>query len=100
MLFVSSIRWILRNRCTSLASIVFLQISQFLPELKWLSLQIRRHFPLSKNKYVCAGRNFLFISKGLSDLQGATEDETLDDFRLRYGFVSKAPNLSSLGSLS
>ena len=99
MLFVSSIRWILRNRCTSLASIVFLQISQFLPELKWLSLQIRRHFPLSKNKYFCAGRNFLFISKGLSDLQGATEDETLDHFRLRYGFVSKAPNLSNFGSL-
>ena len=59
-----------------------------------------RHFPLSKNKYVCAGRNFVFISKGLSDLQGATEDETLDDFRLRYGFVSKAPNLSNFGSLS
>ena len=99
MLFVSSIRWILRNRCTSLASIVFLQISQFLPELKWLSLQIRRHFPLSKNKYVCAGRDFLFISKGLSDPPGAAEHETLDDFRLRCGFVSKAPNLSTIGSL-
>ena len=59
-----------------------------------------RHFPLSKNKYVCDGRNFLLISKGLSDLQGAIEDETLDDFRLRYGFVSKALNLSNSGSLS
>ena len=59
-----------------------------------------RHFPLSKNKYVRAGRDFPFISKGLVDPQGAAEHETSDDFRLKCGFVSKAPNLSNFGSLS